>query len=63
MITQCTSYKTLLNIFSNDEQINEINQKINELVNRKQHRNMIDNRYEQIKVLKHIKIVLLKGIN
>ena len=51
MITQCTGYKTLLNIFSYDEQINEINQKINELVNRKQHRNMIDNRYEQIKVL------------
>ena len=50
MITQCTSYKTLLNIFSNDEQINEINQKINELVNRKQHRNMIDNRYEQINI-------------
>ena len=63
MRNPCTGYKTLISIFSYDEQINEINQKINELVNRKQHRNMIDNRYEQIKVLKHIKIVLLKGIN
>ena len=50
-----TDYKILLSTFSYDEQINEINQKIYELVNNKQHRNMTDNRYEQIKIFKHIK--------
>ena len=39
-------YKTLLQTFSYDEQINEINKKINELVNKKQHANKIDTRYE-----------------
>ena len=45
----------ILRIFSYDEQINEINQTINELVNKKQHGNKIDRRYEQIKDLKHMK--------
>ena len=49
-----TDYKILLSTFSYDEQINEINQKIYELVNKKQHGNMIDARYDQIKELKHI---------
>ena len=48
-------YKTLLATFSYEEQINEINQKINELHNKKQHGNMIDTRYERIKELKHMK--------
>ena len=48
-------YKSLLNTFSYEEQINEINQKINELANQKQHANIIDRRYERIKELKHIK--------
>ena len=51
----CTDYKILLSTFSYDEQINEINQKINELLNKTQHRNMIDTRYERIKELKHMK--------
>ena len=51
-----TDYKSLLlNTFSYDEQINVINQKINELANKKQHANIIDRRYEQIKELKHMK--------
>ena len=37
-------YKRLLNTFSYEEQINEINQKINELANEKQHANIIDRR-------------------
>ena len=45
----------ILRTFSYDEQINEINQTINELVNKKQHGNKIDRRYEQIKDLKHMK--------
>ena len=55
MRNRCTDYKTIITPFSYDEQINEINQKIYELVNNKQHRNMTDNRYEQIKIFKHIK--------
>ena len=50
-----TDYKILLRTFSYDEQINEINQKINELLNKKHHGNKIDRRYEQIKDLKQIK--------
>ena len=50
-----TDYKILLNTFSYDEQINEIDQKINELTNKKQHGNKIDRRYEQIKYLKDTK--------
>ena len=48
-------YKTLLATFSYEEQINEINQKINELPNKKQHGNMIDIGYERIKEFKHMK--------
>ena len=48
-------YKTLVDTYSYDEQINEINQKINEFANEKQHANIIDRRYERIKELKHMK--------
>ena len=48
-------YKTLLDTYFYDEQINEINQKINELANEKQHAYIIDRRYERIKELKHMK--------
>ena len=44
----------LLDTFSYEEQINEINQKINEPANKK-YVNMIDRRYERIKELKHMK--------
>ena len=56
-------YKSLLNTFSYREQINEINQKINELANQKQHANIIDRRYERIKELKHTKNNLINIIN
>ena len=55
MRNQFTDYKTLLSTFSYHEQINEINQKIYELVNKKQHANKIDDHYEQMKELKHMK--------
>ena len=35
-------YKSLLTTFSYDKQINEINQKINELANQTQHANIIN---------------------
>ena len=50
-----TDYKKLLDTFSYEEQINEINQKIDELAHEKQHANIIDERYELIKELKHMK--------
>ena len=50
-----TDHKILLQTFSCDEKINEINQKIYELVNKKQHANKIANHYEPIKEFKHMK--------
>ena len=52
-------YKTLLSTLSYDEQINEINQIICELANnKKQYGTLLDTRYDLIKELKHIKIIL-----
>ena len=50
-----TDYKTLLDTFSYEEQIDEINQKIHELAHEKHHANKIDKRYKRIKELKHMK--------
>ena len=50
-----TVYKTSLSTFSYEEQINELDGKINELAHKKQHGNMKDNRYERIKEYKHMK--------
>ena len=56
-----TDYKILLSTLSYEEQINEINQIINELANsKKQHRNILDTRYDRIKELKHIKNNIIK---
>ena len=54
-----TDYKSLLDTFSYEEQIDEINKKIHEFANEKQHANKIDRRYERIKELKHIKIIII----
>ena len=55
MRNPCTDYKILLDTFTYEEQIDEINGKIDELLNKKQHGNIKDNRYERIKVPKHMK--------
>ena len=55
-------YKSLLNTFSYEGKINKINQKINELANEKQHPNIMDTRYEQIKELKHMKNNIIKRL-
>ena len=60
MRNPCTDYNILLSTFTYDEQINEINQKIKELINKKQHGNIKDNRYERIKDLKHMKNNIIK---
>ena len=46
MNKQFVDHKTVLCTFTHDELINEINQKINELISTKLHSNMTDNRYE-----------------
>ena len=57
-----SNYKWLLNTFSYEGKINEINQKINELANEKQHPNIMDRRYERIKELKHMKNNIIKRL-
>ena len=44
MRNPCTDYKILLDTFTYEEQINEINWKISKLLNKKQHGNINDNR-------------------
>ena len=55
MRNPCADYKILLDTFTHEEQIGEINRKIDELLNKTQHGNIKDNRYERIKILKHMK--------
>ena len=49
-----TEYKTLLQTFSQEEPIYEINEMINLLVNKKLTANMKDRVYDRIKGLKHM---------
>ena len=49
MYNQFTEYKTLLQIFSFQEQIDEINDMIKKLTNKKHITNIKDNRYERLK--------------
>ena len=52
----CVDFKTLFDTFSYEEQIDQINRKINELLKKKQQGNIIiDRRYERIKELKQMK--------
>ena len=50
-----SDYKKLLSTFTYEEQINELNQKIYEVLNNKQDGNMVDTRYDLIKELKHMR--------
>ena len=55
MRNQLTEYKTLLQTFSPEEQIVEINDMIKSLVNKKRIVNINDRRYDRIKELKHMR--------
>ena len=55
MRNQFTEYKTLLQTFSPEEQIVEINDMIKSLVNKKHIANIKDRRYDRIKELKHMR--------
>ena len=55
MRNQFTEYKTLLQTFSPEEQIVEINDMIKSLVNKKHIANIKDRRYDRIKERKHMR--------
>ena len=48
-------YKTLLQTFSLEEQIDEINNMIKSLANKKHRANIKDRRYDRIKELEHMR--------
>ena len=50
-----SDYKKLLSTFTYEEQINELNQKIYEVLIKKQGANMVDTRYKLIKELEQMK--------
>ena len=50
-----TEYKTLLQTFSLEEQIDEINNMIKSLANKKHTANIKDRRYDRIKELEHMR--------
>ena len=55
MHNQFTEYKTLLQTFSQEHQIVEINDMIKSLINKKHIANIKDRRYDRIKELKHMR--------
>ena len=62
MRNQFTQYKTLLQTFSWQEQIDEINDMIKSLVNKKHIANINDRRYDRIKELKHMRDNIMNKI-
>ena len=50
-----SDYKKLLSSFTYEEQVNELNQKINEILSKKCDGNMVDTCYDLIKELKHMR--------
>ena len=62
MRNQFTEYKTLLETFSVQEQIDEINDMIKSLANKKHIANIRDRRYYRIKELKHMRDSLMNKI-
>ena len=55
MHNQFTEYKTLLQTFSQEDRIAEINDMIKSLINKKHIANIKDRRYDRIKELKHMR--------
>ena len=55
MRNQFSEYKTLLRFFSPKEQLNQSNDMIKSLVNKKHMANIKDRRYDRIKQLKHMR--------
>ena len=62
MCNQFTSYKTLLHTLSLEEQVDEINDMIKSLANKKHIANIKDRRYDRIKELKHMRDILINNM-
>ena len=62
MRSQFTEYKTLLQPFSLEEQVDEINDMIKSLVNKRHIANIKDRRYDRIKERKHMRDILIKNM-
>ena len=62
MHNQFKEYKTLLRTFSLEEQINEINNMIRSLANKKHIANIKDRRYDRIKELKHMRDNIISNL-
>lgn len=58
-----TKYKNILQTFTIEEQLKQIESTIMSLATRKHKRNIKDNRYGRIKELKHIKNIFLNKCN
>ena len=62
MRSQFTEYKTLLQPFSLEEQVDEINDIIKSLVNKRHVANIKDRRYDRIKECKHMRDILINNM-
>ena len=62
MRSQFTEYKTLLQPFSLEEQVDEINDIIKSLVNKRHVANIKDRRYDRIKERKHMRDILINNM-
>ena len=62
MRSQFTEYKTFLQPFSLAEQVDEINDMIKSLVNKRHVANIKDRRYDRIKERKHMRDVLINNM-
>ena len=59
---QFTEYKTFVQTFSLEEQIDEINDMIKSLPNKKHIANIKDRRYDRIKELKHMRDNIINNL-
>ena len=62
MRSQFTEYKTLLQTFSLEEQVDEINDMIKSLVNKRHIANIKDRRCDRIKERKHMRDILINNM-
>ena len=62
MHNQFTEYEILLQILSLEEQVDEINNMIKSLVNKKHIANVKDRRYDRIKELKHMRDNMINNL-
>ena len=62
MRNQFTEYKTLLQILPLEEQLDEINNMLESLVNKKHIANIKDRRYDRIKEPKHMRNNIINNL-